>query len=266
MLKALVMLALTFIPVHALADGVCTPREPSAAEKQDYTAAYALFLQAAPKPPDGWTSTDYPVDGSLPKLCQEGAAGRIHRSFTRSFHLERGRKDRDDKAMAAYVDQGKRMQAQQEANKAEIAAVDAKIEALIKITVEAAAAGKYDQIEAMNVQQQALMDEKMALMGMTNVDAESERIDADNRRDTEASFQLFFEAPQTEPRQGEPYPTVAGTAFGYAYEEKGVAGIQVMIDFEPVGGQRAVVTLQGDPARVRGLADAADLEVIAAFK
>jgi hypothetical protein len=266
MRKTLVLLALMFIPVHALADGVCTPREPAAAEKQDYAAAYALFLKAAPKPPDGWTSTDYPSDGTLPNLCQEGAAERIHRSFTRSFHLERGRKDRDDRAMAAYADQGERMKAQQEANKAEIAAIDAKIEALIKITVEAVAAGKYDQIEAMNVQQQALMDEKMALMGMTNIDAESERIDADNRRDTEASFQLFFEAPQTEPRQGEPYPTVAGTAFGYAYEEKGVAAIQVMIDFEPLGGQRAVVTFQGDPERVRGLADEADLKVIAAFK
>jgi hypothetical protein len=55
-------------------------------------------------------------------------------------------------------------------------------------------------------------------------------------------------------------------AFGYAYEEKGVIGIQVMIDFEPVGGQCAVVNLQGDPERVRGLADAADLKVIVAFK
>jgi hypothetical protein len=85
------------------------------------------------------------------------ATWNIQRCFMRSFHLERGRKDREDKTMVAYADQGERIQAQQEANKAEIAAVDGKIEALIKITVEAAAAGKYNQIEAMNVQPQALI-------------------------------------------------------------------------------------------------------------
>jgi hypothetical protein len=83
--------------------------------------------------------------------------------------------------------------------------------------------------------------------------------------DTLASFALYFEPPKDEPRDGAPYRTVAGKARVNAYESKGVPTQMVFIEF---GGlpEQAVVRVEGDPARVRALVDAADLKSIAAFR
>ena len=51
-----------------LADGICTERPPTAAEKKSYGDAYALFLRAAPAAPDGWTASDQPANASMPAL------------------------------------------------------------------------------------------------------------------------------------------------------------------------------------------------------
>ena len=98
-------LLLSVLNPVARADGVCTPRDPTAVEKKSYADAYALFLRAAPKAPDGWKSTDHPATGAMPKLCREYGNPPVRRHFDRAFHLERGRQEREDKAVQAYTTQ-----------------------------------------------------------------------------------------------------------------------------------------------------------------
>ena len=75
-------LALLLSTVHpeVRADGVCTVRAATAAEKKSYADAYALFLRVAPKAPAGWASTDNPRTGATPVLCSDRGAAplRMH--------------------------------------------------------------------------------------------------------------------------------------------------------------------------------------------
>jgi hypothetical protein len=258
-------LLLSVLNPVARADGVCTPRDPTAVEKKSYADAYALFLRAAPRAPDGWTSTDHPATGTMPKLCREYGNPPVRRHFDRDFHLERGRQEREDEAVQAYTTQMENQQARAAANQAGIEAIDVKINALITKTQAAAAAQKFAEIEALNHQTETLMKQKASLMGFEEGSAREASIEAEATRDTEATFSLWFEAPTSEPRSGKPYRTAAGTALLTAYDDKGNPTHDVRVFFNGAP-QQARVMVVGDPARVRGLLDATDLRTIAAFK
>jgi hypothetical protein len=257
------LLTLTNPPVYA--DGICTPRAPTATETKSYADAYALFLRVAPKAPDGWTSIEYPATGEVPKLCQEWGNAPIRRHFDRSFHLERGRKEREEQAQQAYADLAKNLQSRAEANQAASDAIDVKVNALIGKVQEAATAQRFTEVEALNQQMDALMKQKSALMGYDEASAQSDRIAADQNRDTEASFSLWFEAPSRDARTGKAFPAAAGKAYLTAYDDHGNPRNDVRIFFDG-GPQQARVKIGGDPARVRELLEATDLEAIAEFR
>ena len=244
----------------ALADGDCTARPPTATEKKLHGDAFALFQRVSPKAPDGWKATD--TGGTLSTLC---VGSQLRRGFNRSFALEQGRAERDQKAQQAYAAMMEQQRAKAAANQAAADAIDAKINALMLKVQAAATAQKFDQIEPLNMQIDALTKQKMALMGVNDMQAQSDRIAAEAERDTHASFALYFEPPKNEPQDGAPYRTVAGRARVAAYESKGNPEHLVFIEF---GGlpEQAVVRVEGDPARVRALVDATDLKSIAAFR
>ena len=250
-----------FLWSASLADGDCTPRPVTPSEKKLHADASALFLRVAPKTPDGWTASDSGT--KLPATLCFGS--NLRRGFSRDFELEQGRTERNDQAQKAYADMMEQQRAKAAANKANADAIDAKIQALTLKAQAAAAAQKFDQIEPINVQIDGIMKQKMALLGMDDAAAQSDRIAADAVRDTKATFALYFEAPKKEPRDGVPYRTAAGKAWMTAFESDGNPEHLVFIDF---GGspEQAVVRVQGDPARVRALVDGTDLKAIAAFR
>jgi phage gp46-like protein len=244
----------------ALADGDCTVRPPTTSEKKLHGDALALFQRVAPKAPDGWKATD--TGDTLTTLC---LGSRLRRGFSRSFDLERGRAERDQEAQQAYAAMMEQQRAQAAASQAAADDIDAKINALTLKVQAAVTAQKFDQIEPLNRQIDALMKQKMALTGVDGLEAQTDRIEADATRDTRASFALYFESPTNEPQDGAPYRTVAGRARVNAFESKGNPTHLVFIEF---GGlpEQAVVRVEGDPARVRALVDATDLKSIAAFR
>jgi len=249
----------------ALADGDCVARAATAAEKKSYDDAYALFLRSAPAAPAGWTSSDSPKAGVMPVLCQGTEGQAVRRGFTRHFQLDEGRQQRQDRAVAGYTDMMKKSQEMQAKNQVAIAALDAKISANMERAQNAAAAQRFGDIETINIETEKLMQQKVVLMGIGDIEATSERIEADEKRDTEASFQLSFEEPPAGPREGEPYTTSAGRARVSAYDDKGVSYNDVTIDFDSKLAERPVVRVHGDPERVRALLDAADLGTINAL-
>jgi hypothetical protein len=165
----------------------------------------------------------------------------------------------------AYATMMEQQRAKAAANQAAADAIDTKINALNLEVQAAATAQKFDQIEPLTKQIDALMKQKMALTGVDDIQAQSDRIEAEATRDTQASFALYFEPPKSEPQDGAPYRTVAGRGRVNAYERKGNPTHLVFIEF---GGspEQAVVRVEGDPARVRALVDATDLKSIAAFR
>ena len=262
------ILGLVLSPILAFesrADGVCTPRVPTAIEKTTYANSHALFLRVAPKAPDGWTASDNPKTGTMPVLCRESGSQPVRRGFNRSFQLELGRQARDERAVQAYAAQMKNQQAKAAANKAESDAIDAQVAALSAKAQKAAAAQKFAEIEPLNMQIDALMKRKSALMGYDDASTQAAAIEAEAARDTEARFSLWFEVPKNEPRTGQAYRTAAGRALVTAYDDKGNATHDVRIYFDGAPEQ-ARVTVTGDPARVRALVDATDLRAIAAFR
>jgi hypothetical protein len=243
------------------ADGTCTKRPLTAVEKKLHGDALALFQRVAPKAPDGWKAMD--SGGALPATLCFGS--NLRRSFSRSFDLEQGRAERDQKVQQAYATMMEQQRVKAAANQAAADAIDAKVNALSLQAQAAATAQKFDQIEPLNKQIDTLMKQKMALTGVNDIDAQSRRIEAEAERDTHAGFSLYFEPPEEEPQDGVPYRTVAGQARMTAYESKGNPTHLVFIEFAGVPEQ-AVVRVEGDPARVRALVDATDLKSIAAFR
>jgi len=263
---AAAVFTIVFLPRLALADGDCVPRPATAAEKKAYEEAYAVFIKAAPAAPAGWTFDDSAAAGEMPMFCQGTEDMPFRRSFSRQFHLEQGRQERQDQAVAGYTDMAKKSQEMQAKNQAAIAELDAKINANTERAVKAATEQRFGDIEAINIETEKLMQQKMALMGMAEMDATSEKIEADAQRDTEASFQLSFEEPSIMPREGQPYTTSAGRARVVAYDDRGVAYNDVTIDFDSGLRDKPVVRAHGDPARVRALLDAANLKSITASR
>jgi hypothetical protein len=262
-LALVLLLAFTNPPAHA--DGMCTPRAPTAAETKSYADAYALFLRVAPKAPDGWTSTENPSTGEIPGLCHESGNQPIRRHFDRSFHLERGRQERNDQAVQAYAEMMKSQQARAAASQAASDVIDVKMNAIIVKVQEAATAQRFGEVEMLNQQMDALMKQKAALIGVDVAGARSDRIAADQSRDTEASFSLWFEAPSSDARTGKVFPAAAGKAHLTAYDDHGYTEHDLRIFFDG-GPQQARVKIEGDPARVRELLEATDLKAIAAFR
>ena len=183
----------------ALADGDCTVRPPTAAEKKLHGDALALFQRVAPNAPDGWKATD--TGGTLTTLC---LGSQLRRGFNRTFDLERGRAERDQEAQQAYATMMEQQRAKAAANQAAADAIDARINALALKVQAAATAQKFDQIEPLNKQIDSLMKQKIALTGVDDLQAQSDRIEAEATRDTHASFALYFEPPKSEPQDGAP--------------------------------------------------------------
>ena len=245
----------------ALADGDCTARPVTASEKKLHADASALFLRVAPPASAGWKASDSGM--TLPATLCFGS--NLRRSFSRNFELEQGRAERDAQAQQAYATMMEQQRAKAAANKAAADAIDARINALTLKAQAAATAQKFDQIEPITVQIDGLMKQKMALLGVDDAEAQSERIDAAAARDTQATFALYFEPPKNEPQDGGPHRTAAGRARMTAYESNGNPEHLVFIEF---GGspEQAVVRVEGDPARVRALVEATDLAAIAKFR
>lgn len=249
----------------AHADGVCTPRAPTAAEVRTYTAAYEFFVRVAPGAPDGWSATDSPPNAAMPTLCAEYAGDTARRSFARNFRLERGRAEREAQALQAYTDMAKAQQAKAAANQQAIDAIDAEINGLVAQVQAAATAQRFAEIEPLSQEIDTLTQRRSALLGYGEIDATTAQIESDQLRDSEASFHLWIEAPTNETREGQPYRTVAGKAYVTSYEDKGNPHDDVTIYFDGTP-QPVRVRVSGDPARVRALVDATDLRAIAAFR
>lgn len=264
--SATVLLGLVAItPAAALADGDCTPRPPTAAETQLYAAAYQLFQRVAPGAPDGWAAHDSPPTGAMPVLCGGSASAPLPRGFQRDYARESDQQVRDAAALHSYTDIARQQQATAAANQAKIDAVDAKVKALNEKVQQAATAQRFAEIDPLNQQIEALMNERMKLAGYDQLDQQAQQIEADHSRDTEASFHLWFEAPHNEERSGQPYRTSAGQGYATSYDDKGNPRQEVLVLF--LGSpQQARVRVTGSPRRVRALVDAADLKAIAAFR
>lgn len=267
--KRLSLVAVTLLLVGGVplahADGVCTRRPPTATETAAYAAAYELFQRVAPAAPDGWAAEESPPTGAMPTLCRESGNVPPRRGFQRRFTREVDRQARDDRAVQAYAAMAERQQAQAAANKAQIDAIDAKINSLTAKMQEAATAQRFGDMEALGQQMDTLMQQRTKLAGYDQVDAETAQVEAEHSRDTEATFQLWFEAPRNEPRSGQPYRTSAGQAFLSAYDDHGNPRHDVLVYFAGAPEQ-ARVQVTGTPERVRALLDAADLKAIAAFR
>jgi hypothetical protein len=249
----------------AHADSECTPRQPTPAETKSYADSYALFQRVAPKAPDGWTSTDQPPTGAVPRLCREYPNEPLRRHFERNFHLERGRQERDAQALQETTAAAQSQQATAASNQAKIAAIDTKINAFMQKSQAAAAAQRFGEVEAINAQMDALMQQKVALMGAAETDTQVTQIEGRQKKDTEATFALRFGTPGSEPRTGKPYRTTAGQGLVTDYDDDlGNPIHEVNVYFG--GPQQAQAVVRGDPARVRALVDAADLPAIAAFR
>lgn len=257
-------LAVAGTPTPALADSDCTPRPPTAAETQVYSAAYQLFLRVVPAAPDGWAAHDSPPTGAVPVLCRGSESAPVPRGFQRNYDREGDRQARDAQAVQSYTDMARQQQATAAANQAKIDAVDAKISVLNERMQQAAVAQRFAEMEPLSQQIDTLMKERARLAGFDQLDQQSQNVEADHSRDTEASFQLWFEAPRNEERSGQPYRTSAGQGYVTSYEDKGNPRQDVSIHFAG-SPQQARVRVSGSPERVRGLVDAADLTAIAAF-
>jgi hypothetical protein len=266
--SAVLPLALLLLGMNPLAraDGVCTERAATPAEAKSYADAYALFLRVAPKAPDGWTSTDSPATGAVPKLCQEFANEPIRRQFDRNFDLERGRQERENEALQAYTDMAKAQQATVAANQAKLDAIDAQVNALNLKVQQAAVAQRFEEVDTLSRQMDALMQQRSALMGIDQSDAQTKQIEARQTHDTHASFALRFETPNRETRDGTPYRTSAGQGLVTTYDDRAGNPIADVRIYFGGASQQARVVVTGDPARVRELMDAADLQAIAAFR
>jgi len=264
---AVATLACLWVTSPAQADGDCVERPATAAEQKVYADAYALFLKVAPAAPAGWTASDNPPTGAMPTLCKGTEGQPFRRGFSRQFTLEQGRQERQDEAIAAYTDMIRKSQEMQAKNQAAIAELDAKINANMARAQKAAAAQRFADIETINVETEKLAQQRAALSGMGgDMEAEAERIGADEKRDSTARFQLSFEPPPAGPREGQPYTTSAGRARVAAYDDKGVAYHDVTVDFDGQLAEKPVVRVHGDPERVRALLDAADLKSITATR
>jgi len=264
LLATVTLLLLTsVVPLPGLANGDCTPRPPTVAETKAYAAAYQLFLRVVPKPPEGWTVSDSPPTAEMPTICQ--GTETLRRSFQRGFSREGDRQARDDQAVQAYADMAKRQQATAAANQAQIDAIDAKVNALSAQVQQAVADQRFGDIEGLSQQMDALIQQRAALSGYDQLDAQSEQIEAEHSRDAHATFVLWFEVPRNEPQTGEAYRTSAGQAYLSAYEDKGNPRHDVHVYFAGAPEQ-ARVQVTGAPERVRALLDAANLEAIAAFR
>lgn len=250
-------------PAHA--DGDCTPRPPAPAETQSYAAAYELFHRVAPAAPAGWTASDSPPTPAMPTLCRGSESRPMRFSFQRGYNRASDQQARDARAVQAYTDLAQRQQAQAAANQAQIAAIDAKIQALNAKVQEAVTAQRFGDIEGINRQMDALMKQRTVLAGLDQMEAQREKIDAEQSRDTEATFHLWFDVPRDEPRSGQPYRTSAGQALLSAHESGGNPWHDVHVYFAGAPRQ-AHVQVSGAPERVRALLDAADLEAIASFR
>jgi hypothetical protein len=266
LLSAAVFLGLVAVtPAPALADGDCTPRPPTAAETQVYAAAYQLFQRVAPGAPDGWAAHDSPPTGAMPVLCGGSASAPLPRGFQRNYARDSDQQARDAEAVHSYADIARQQQATAAANQAKIDAVDAKIKVLNDKVQQAATAQRFAEIDPLNQQIEALVNERVKLAGYDQLDQQAQQIEADHSRDTEASFHLWFEAPRNEERSGQPYRTSAGQGYATTYDDTGNPHQDVLILFAG-SPQQACVRVSGSPQRVRALVDGADLKTIAAFR
>ncbi len=266
---AAIVLALLASAV-ARADGVCTPRPPTAAEVASYKAGLAAFLASAPAAPEGWVQRDEPTDAEPGTQCVESGPGPRSWSFMRRFEIEPAtRLQREQEAVVKFQALMAERAQLAEANRPRLEAIDVEYNALVARQIELATTQKFDEVGAVNEAMDALMKEKSALMGFGQVEADNEAIGAVIEHDADASYGLQTDASGSERESFVPFDAPAGQGYRQSYESGGNAHEDVVLVFgSPASGSATVpvlIRLQGDPKRVAALLAAAKLEPVAAL-
>jgi hypothetical protein len=255
----------------ARADGVCTPRPPTAAEVASYKAGLAAFLASAPAAPEGWVQRDEPTDAEPGAQCVESGPGpRRSWSFMRSFDIEPATRQQREQEAVVKIQALMAERAQlAEANRPRLDAIGVELNALVARQIELATAQKFDEVGAVNEAMDALMKEQTALMGLAQADADMQAISALAEHDTSATYGLQTDASGSERESFVPFDAPVGQGYRQSYESGGNALEDVVLVFgSPAAGSATVpvlVRLHGDPGRVAALLAAAKLAPVAAL-
>lgn len=245
--------AMTATPRIVFAD--CAPVRPATAEeKKIYADGYALFQRVVPPAPAGWDMNDDTKDGVLKEVCSEVNKKVIQHRFSRSYTAKDvvARQAEAVKKIQAVMQES---QARAKANEAKLAENTKQMEALQAKMQALIAATKYAEVEALNKQTEALMQERMKLM---NVNAQQEAMDAigaETRRDTGAHFSLMFNV--TDVNTSAFSPVTVGTIKALRQvtrPERGNPGsADFMVVMGPAKGPQNVILISGDQARAEAL-------------
>jgi len=254
----------------AWADSDCVPRPPTAAESQSFAAARAAFLASAPAAPDGWIHRDEPSESTPPDLCDDPSRPARSWSFIRRYQIApETQQARQEAAMARLQQSMAKQRESAEANQARIAEIDARFEVLIQKQIELATAQRVDEVGPINEEMERLSQEKTALMGFGQMDAENATAAAAADHDASATYRVTTAANGSERESFEPFDAPAGEGFRQRYDSGGNAKEDVAIFFgakSPATNTYPVmVALEGDPERVAALLAAAKLAPVAAL-
>jgi hypothetical protein len=150
------------------------------------------------------------------------------------------------------------------ANEAKLADVQRQVDALMKKMVQVASSPSPNlaEVEALNQQMARLQEQQQKLMGLEEMDAASEAIDAAATRDIRAGFSLTVGETSLRTDGYVPFAAPVGKGYRQDYDNKGNPEVKLIVVLNPAAPQRSgytVVHVQGDTARAEALLKAATL-------
>jgi hypothetical protein len=253
---------MTAIPHTVFAD--CAPVRPATAdEKKIYADGYALFQRIVPPAPAGWEINDDRKDGVLKEVCAEADKKVIQHRFSRSYTRKEGMEARQAEAAKKIQAVQQDARALAKANEAKMADVMKRMQALQAKAQELMAAKKYAEVETLNKQSEALMQENMKLMNVSAQQTALDAIQVEVTRDIDASFSLMLNV--TDLNTGAFSPVTVGTIMALRQLIPAEGSHPASADFMVVMGSAAkgprnVVLINGDQARAEALLKATKLQ------
>jgi hypothetical protein len=195
-------------------------------------------------------------------VCAPSGERVSHHGFGRSYSQQEGIEARQADAAARAAGLARDAQATAKANDTKVADIKARMQALQVKVQEAARAQRMQDVEKLMGESEALMQEYEKALNTGGTQAAAEAIDAEARRDTEASFNLQINVTSVDTRA---YTQVTvGTTRAFRQitpAQNGMpASAQFVVILGPETGPRTVVTIGGDPARAEALLAAAKLQ------
>ena len=254
------MLVATVVGVTNIAWGDCpgTIRPATAEEKRKYADGFTAFKRMAPPAPAGWDVTDSPNDGVLTEVCDMGVSKW---SFSRQFTRIEGAEARRQASERGAEATAQKAEALQKANEAKLADLQRQMEALTKKMIDLAAAGKVAEIDAAHQQMAKLAEQQQKLMGLEELDAATEAINAAATRDIRAGFSITIGETDLRTEGYTPFAAPAGKGYRQDYDNHGNPEVNLMVVLNPTATRSGytVVHINGDTARAEALLKATTL-------